>query len=111
MKREKLLTITVPCYNSEGYMRECIDSLLVGGNRVEIIIIDDGSTDVTGEIADAYADRAGAYEKHFFAAIHKIGDRTAEPVYVAEVHFAVVICECRSADFYYDPFRKVDRSA
>ena len=55
MKCEKLLTITVPCYNSEGYMRECIDSLLVGGNRVEIIIIDDGSTDATGEIADAYA--------------------------------------------------------
>ena len=27
----KLLTITVPCYNSEKYMRKCIDSLLPGG--------------------------------------------------------------------------------
>ena len=51
----KLLTITVPCYNSEAYMEKCVDSLLVGGDRVEIIIINDGSKDRTGEIADAYA--------------------------------------------------------
>ena len=63
------------------------------------------------KIADSHADSAGTYEKHFFSAVHKIGDRTAEPVYVAEVHLAVVICECRSADFDYDPFRKVDRGA
>lgn len=51
----KLLTVTVPCYNSQDYMRGCIDSLLPGGERVEIIIIDDGSTDNTGIIADEYA--------------------------------------------------------
>ena len=53
----KLLTVTVPCYNSESYMEKCIDSLLVGGERVEIIIIDDGSKDRTGEIADGYAEK------------------------------------------------------
>ncbi len=52
----KLLTVTVPCYNSQDYMEKCIDSLLTGGERVEIIIIDDGSTDRTGEIADRYAE-------------------------------------------------------
>ncbi len=55
MKNEKLLTVTVPCYNSQDYVKNCIDSLLVGGERVEIIIINDGSTDTTGEIADEYA--------------------------------------------------------
>ena len=52
----KLLTVTVPCYNSQDYMRNCIESLLPGGDRVEIIIIDDGSKDNTGLIADQYAE-------------------------------------------------------
>ena len=52
----KLLSIAVPCYNSAAYMEKCVDSLLVGGDDVEIIIVDDGSQkDNTGEIADALA--------------------------------------------------------
>ena len=53
----KLLTVTVPCYNSQDYMENCINSLLTGRDRVEIIIIDDGSRDNTGAIADAYAEK------------------------------------------------------
>ena len=53
----KLLTFTVPCYNSQDYMRRCVDSLLIGGEDVEIIIVDDGSSDDTGAIADAYAEK------------------------------------------------------
>lgn len=53
----KLLTVTVPCYNSAEYMEKCVDSLLLGGDRVEVIIIDDGSKDNTGVIADAYAEK------------------------------------------------------
>lgn len=52
----KLLSIAVPCYNSENYMRKCIESLLAGGENVEILIVDDGSDkDRTAEIADEYA--------------------------------------------------------
>ena len=50
----KLLSIAVPCYNSQDYMEKCIDSLLVGGEEVEILIVDDGSKDRTAEIADQY---------------------------------------------------------
>ena len=51
----KLLSIAIPCYNSQDYMENCIESLLVGGEEVEILVIDDGSSDRTAEIADAYA--------------------------------------------------------
>lgn len=38
-------------------MEKCINSLLVGGEQVEIIIVDDGSSDGTADIADRYAER------------------------------------------------------
>ena len=47
----KLLTITVPSYNSEAYLDRCMATLLPGGDEVEILIVDDGSTDRTAEIA------------------------------------------------------------
>ncbi|MCH5162342.1 MAG: glycosyltransferase family 2 protein [Clostridiales bacterium] len=53
----KLISFAVPCYNSAAYMAKCIDSLLVGGDRVEIIIINDGSKDDTGAIADGYKEK------------------------------------------------------
>lgn len=53
----KLLSVVVPCYNSEQYMKKCIDSLLIGGEEVEIIIVNDGSADSTPEIANDYGSR------------------------------------------------------
>ncbi|QIK69453.1 glycosyltransferase family 2 protein [Erysipelothrix sp. HDW6C] len=53
----KLLSIVVPCYNSQEYMSVSIDSLLMGDDRIEIIIVNDGSTDDTARIADAYHHR------------------------------------------------------
>lgn len=50
----KLLSFAVPCYNSAAYMEKCVDSLLAGGEDVEIIIVNDGSSDATAEIADRY---------------------------------------------------------
>lgn len=51
----KLLSVIIPCYNSQEYMRHCIDTLLPGGEYVEIIIVNDGSHDDTAMIAEEYA--------------------------------------------------------
>ncbi|MBR5514778.1 MAG: glycosyltransferase family 2 protein [Clostridia bacterium] len=53
----KLITFTVPCYNSEEYMKKCLNNLLLAGDEAEILIINDGSTDNTGKIADEYAEK------------------------------------------------------
>lgn len=53
----KLITFTVPCYNSAAYMDRCIETLLPAGEDAEIILVDDGSKDETGAIADAWAEK------------------------------------------------------
>ena len=48
-----LITIIVPVYNVEKYIRECIDSLLNQTYKnLEIILVDDGSKDKSGEICE-----------------------------------------------------------
>ena len=50
------ISIIIPIYNVEKYLTVCIDSLMNQGDlRMEIILINDGSTDLSGEIADEYA--------------------------------------------------------
>ncbi len=63
----KLLSVAVPCYNSQNYMRKCVESLLKGGEDVEILIVDDGSTDDTPQIADEFEKKYPSIVK----AIHK----------------------------------------
>ena len=64
----KLLTVAVPCYNSAEYMENCIKTLLTGGEEVEILIVNDGSTkDNTAEIAD----RLASENPTIIKAIHK----------------------------------------
>ena len=53
-----LLSIIVPVYNVEKYLRKCVDSLLTQDlppEEYEIILVDDGSTDQSGTICDEYA--------------------------------------------------------
>ena len=53
---EELITIVVPVYNVDKYVSKCIESLLHQTySNLEIIIVDDGSTDKSGEICDSYA--------------------------------------------------------
>lgn len=50
----KYVSFAIPCYNSEAYMEKAIQSILKGGEDVEIIIVNDGSKDGTAEIARRY---------------------------------------------------------
>ncbi len=50
----KLLSIVVPSYNSENYLSRCLDTVVQGGDDVEVIVVDDGSTDHTADIAREY---------------------------------------------------------
>ena len=57
---EQQISIIVPVYNCEKYITKCLESLInqdCKTNNYEIIIINDGSTDSTGEICDSYADK------------------------------------------------------
>ena len=52
----KLITIIIPVYNVEPYLRRCLNSVINQTyNNLEIILIDDGSTDSSGKICDEYA--------------------------------------------------------
>ncbi|MCD8154652.1 MAG: glycosyltransferase [Clostridiales bacterium] len=55
----KILSIAVPCYNVEKYLRRCLDSFsdprLEEG--LEVLIVNDGSTDQTAEMAQSYVDQ------------------------------------------------------
>ena len=50
----KLLSIAIPSYNSQDYLAHAVESLLPGGDEVEILIVNDGSKDNTAAIADEF---------------------------------------------------------
>lgn len=53
-----LISVIIPAYNVEQYLARCLDSVLNQTyQKLEVIVIDDGSTDGTGAIADAYAEK------------------------------------------------------
>lgn len=57
-RSEPVLSVVVPVYNVEDYLAECLDSLLAQTlQRMQIILVDDGSTDGSAAIMAEYADR------------------------------------------------------
>jgi glycosyltransferase involved in cell wall biosynthesis len=57
-KEEVTISVIVPVYNTEGYIRECLDSILAQRlDSIEVLCVDDGSTDASPVIAAEYAAR------------------------------------------------------
>ena len=56
MEKNELISVNVPVYNIEQYLPACIESILAQTyTNLEIILIDDGSTDGSGKVCDEYA--------------------------------------------------------
>ena len=53
----KYISFAIPCYNSAAYMDRAVESILKGGEDVEIIIVNDGSKDDTSKIAHEYEEK------------------------------------------------------
>ena len=108
----KILSVAVPCYNSQEYMRKCVDSLLKGGEDVEILIVDDGSKDDTLKIARDYEEKYPTIVKaihqenkghggavntglaHATGLYFKVVDRTISVVRINEP-VRIPLCFCR----------------
>ena len=58
MEQNPLISVIVPVYNVAAWLPRCVDSVLAQTyQNLEILLIDDGSTDASGEICDAYAEK------------------------------------------------------
>jgi glycosyltransferase involved in cell wall biosynthesis len=56
---DPLVSVCIPCFNAERWLRQAIDSALgQTWDAIEVIIVDDGSTDTSKSIAKAYGERA-----------------------------------------------------
>ena len=60
LRRRSLLSVVVPAYDVAAYLPACLDSVLaqqLGRDRLEVVVVDDGSPDDSGAIAETYAER------------------------------------------------------
>ena len=57
MENQALISVIIPVYNVEEYLHECVDSVINQTYKnLQIILVDDGSTDSSGKICDEYAE-------------------------------------------------------
>ena len=65
MSQEPLISVLVPAYNAEAFMEQCLESIVAQTYRhLEIIVVDDGSTDGTATISDRWAERDDRITQH-----------------------------------------------
>lgn len=55
--RPSLISVIIPVYNGERFLAEALDSVLGQENELEVLVLNDGSTDSTEQVAKSYGDR------------------------------------------------------
>lgn len=94
----KLLSVAIPCYNSAAYMSHAIETLLTGGDDMEIIIVNDGSKDETSKIAQEYATKY----PHIIKAINQENGGHGEAVNTGLLHSSGLYFKVVDSDDWVD---------
>ena len=108
----KILTIIIPTYNMEKYLRRCLDSLIIdeeGMKQLEVLVFNDGSKDSSSQIAheyqDKYPDTYRVIDKNNgnYGSCINIGLKEAKGKYVKEnnVLFTMWLVTGESANYNY----------
>ena len=111
-----LISIVIPVYNVKKYLRQCVDSVLNQTyNNLQIILIDDGSTDESPKICDIYAERYSRFkvihqENHGAVYARNIGIDNAEGKYITFVDADDWI-EFNMIEQLYESLKKYDVDA
>lgn len=96
------ISVIIPVYNAEKYLRACFDSLVNQTYKsIEVLIVDDGSSDISPQICDEYADKYGNFvvfhkENGGCSSARNMGLQKATGEYVAFVDAD----DCLDADYY-----------
>lgn len=99
MNMNPLISIIVPVYNVEPYIRKCLDSILSQTyTNWEAILVDDGSTDQSGAICDEYAKKDAR-----FVVVHKQNEGVAKARITAFEHSKGELITFIDSDDYVSP--------
>lgn len=102
MTNQPLVSIITPTYNHERFIKQCIESVLAQSYPYwEQIIIDDGSTDKTGEIAAQYSDKRIKYIRQSNAGIWKLGKTYNKALQVSHGELIAVL----EGDDFWPPYK------
>lgn len=96
-KKEPLVSVLVPCYNHEKYIKECVESIVFQTySNIELIVIDDGSSDSSPKLLQELAER---YDFHLIIRKNKgLSESLNEGINLSGGKY---ICICASDDKYF----------
>ncbi|WP_294147965.1 glycosyltransferase [uncultured Selenomonas sp.] len=94
MRKTDVISVVVPVYNTASYLRQCLASIASQTYRdLEIICIDDGSTDGSGEICDAFAEQDARFVVRHQANAGESAARNAGMALARGEYLAFVDCD------------------